>query len=143
MKGVPALLIAAGLVQVVCQLFKLVYYSIRDGRLEWKYLTTAGGIPSAHSAFVTSLTVLIGMKEGINSDVFAITFAFAAIVIFDAYRLRGHVQNLSIRFNRLLDRLGVHEDTKITEMIGHSVVEIATGMLIGGLLAVAASPLVV
>jgi len=138
-KGLPAVLIAAGVVQVACQLFKLIYYSIRDGKLEWGYLTTAGGIPSAHSAFVTALTVLIGMKDGIGSDIFAITGAFSAIVIFDAYRLRGHVQNLSKRFNRVLDQLNMHEETRISEMIGHSVPEIATGMLVGGAFALVAS----
>ncbi len=142
MNSFPAVLITAGVVQVACQVFKLVYYSIKDGKLEWKYLATAGGIPSAHSAFVTALTVLIGMKNGIGSDIFAVTAAFAVIVIFDAYRLRGHVQSLSIRFNRVLDRLGAHEETKISEMIGHSVLEIAVGMLVGGGLAFVASALV-
>ena len=138
MNGFPLLLVTAGVVQVACQVFKLVYYSIRDGRLEWKYLTTAGGIPSAHSAFVTALSVLIAMEDGVGSDLFAVSASFAVIVIFDAYRLRGHVQNLTIRFNRLLDRLNMHEQAPITEMIGHSVVEIATGILVGGGLALVA-----
>jgi uncharacterized protein len=136
--GFPSILIAAGVVQVICQVFKLVFYSIRDGRIGWRYLTTAGGIPSAHSAFVTTLSVLIALKDGIGSDIFAVSAAFSAIVIFDAYRLRGHVQQQTIVVNRLLDRLEHHEEMRMTEMIGHSIPEIVAGILVGGLLGVAA-----
>ncbi|WP_455382961.1 divergent PAP2 family protein [Salinispira pacifica] len=138
MHGFPSILIAAGVVQVTCQLFKLVFYSIRDGRMEWRYLTTAGGIPSAHSAFVTTLSVLIALKDGIGSDIFAVTAAFSAIVIFDAYRLRGHVQQQTVVVNRLLDRLEHHEETRMTEMIGHSIPEIGAGILVGGVLGLVA-----
>jgi len=136
--GFPAVLIAAGAVQVTCQVFKLVYYSIRDGRIGWKYLTTAGGIPSAHSAFVTTLSVLIVLRDGIGSDIFAVCAAFSAVVIFDAYRLRGHVQQQTVVINRLLDRLDHHEEIRMTEMIGHSITEIAAGILVGGVLGLVA-----
>jgi acid phosphatase family membrane protein YuiD len=51
-------------VQVACQLFKVVLYSIREKRLAISYFISAGGMPSAHSAFVTALTVSVGMGSG-------------------------------------------------------------------------------
>lgn len=126
----PQVLVTAVGVQIVCQLFKLVYYSLRDGRFRPAYLVTAGGIPSAHSAFVTALTVAIGIRNGFASDVFAISFVFSAIVIYDAYRLRGHVQHHAQIINRAI--LAPAGEEPISEMVGHSVVEIVTGMALGG-----------
>ncbi|MFW5994793.1 MAG: divergent PAP2 family protein, partial [Spirochaetia bacterium] len=95
-----SLLVALG-VQVLCQLFKFVVYSIRDHRVSPHYLVTAGGMPSAHAAFVTALTTAVGLRSGIDSDIFAVAFVFAAIVAYDAYRLRGHVQDHARWINRL------------------------------------------
>lgn len=99
-----SLLVAVG-VQVLCQLFKFVVYSIRDHRVSPHYLVTAGGMPSAHSAFVTALTTAVGLRAGIDSEIFAVAFVFAAIVAYDAYRLRGHVQEHARWINRLQARV--------------------------------------
>jgi acid phosphatase family membrane protein YuiD len=125
MEWFPGVLVTAVSVQVFCQLFKLGYYSVRDGRLRLSYFVTAGGIPSAHSAFVTALAVAIGMRNG-----FASTFVFSAIVIYDAFRLRGHVQRHAEIINaHLLKPAG---EEPISEMVGHSITEIVTGVLLGG-----------
>jgi len=126
----PQVLVTAVAVQVFCQLFKLVYYSARDRKLTLAYLVTAGGIPSAHSAFVTALGVAIGLRNGFDSDVFAITFVFGAIVVYDAYRLRGHVQRHAQVINeRILRPAG---EKPLSEMVGHSIPEIVTGIVFGG-----------
>lgn len=130
MEWFPGVLVTAVSVQVFCQLFKLGYYSVRDGRLSLSYFVTAGGIPSAHSAFVTALAVAIGIRNGFASDVFALTFVFSAIVIYDAFRLRGHVQRHAEIINAHVLRPAGEEP--ISEMVGHSVTEIVTGVLLGG-----------
>lgn len=134
MQGFPYILLAAIVVQILCQLFKLVFYSIRDRRLEFRYFTTAGGFPSAHSAFVTALTTLVGIRDGIASDLFAISFAFSLIVLYDAFRLRGEVQKQAILLNRIVD-LSAHSEIRNhirpTTMIGHSIPEIAGGVVVG------------
>ena len=132
-----SLLIALG-VQVLCQLFKVVIYSIRDRRLAPRYFVTAGGMPSAHSAFVTALTTAVGMRNGIDSDLFAVSFVFAAIVAYDAYRLRGHVQEHAKRINALQKQVRTPESgpapparEPVSEMVGHSLAEIAAGIVFG------------
>ena len=130
MEWFPEVLVTAVAVQIACQLFKLVLYSVKDRRFELRYLFTAGGIPSAHSAFVTALATAIGIRTGITSDAFAIAAVFSAIVIYDAFRLRGHVQHHAQILNRLVLRPAGEEP--VSEMIGHSIPEIATGMLFGG-----------
>ncbi len=99
---VPAAsLIIAVVVQLSCQLFKFVVYSIRDREVAPRYFVTAGGMPSAHSAFAAALAAAVAFRSGIDSDVFAVAFVFGAIVAYDAYRLRGHVQMHAVRINEL------------------------------------------
>ena len=130
MGWIPKVLITAVAVQISCQLFKFALYSIRDRRIRPHYLVTAGGIPSAHSAFVTAVTVAIALRNGLSSDLFAVSFVFSAIVIYDAFRLRGHVQRHAELLNKhVLKAAGAEE---VSEMVGHSLVEIAVGVLWGG-----------
>jgi acid phosphatase family membrane protein YuiD len=130
MGWIPQVLVTAVAVQVSCQLFKFVLYSIRDGALSPHYLVTAGGIPSAHSAFVTAVTVAIALRNGLDSDLFAVSFVFSAIVIYDAFRLRGHVQRHAELINRhVLQPAG---EKPVSEMVGHSLTEIGIGILWGG-----------
>ena len=48
----------------------------------------SGGMPSVHSALVTSLTTAIGIKHGIFSDLFIVCLVFATIIIYDAINVR-------------------------------------------------------
>ncbi len=51
-------------------------------------LVGAGGMPSAHSAFVCSLTVAAAKQLGVSSPEFAISLALATIVMYDAMGVR-------------------------------------------------------
>ena len=126
----PLSLAIAVVVQLSCQLFKFVYYSMRDRRVSPKYFVTAGGIPSAHTAFVTALAVSVGIRAGFSSDLFAVAAVFGAIVIYDAFRLRGHVQHHAKVINRHV--LAGTDEEPVSEMVGHSISEIVAGLIIGG-----------
>jgi uncharacterized protein len=130
-------LISALIVEVLCQTLKFIAYSIRDRSLNIKYLFTAGGMPSSHSAFVTALTISIGLWRGFKSDLFAIAFVFSAIIIYDAFRVRGTVQAHSRVLNKLIKKLPEEEQEHLEEMIGHSIPEIITGIITGGTIAAA------
>ena len=130
MSDFPLTIVIAVSVQLACQLFKFVLYSVRDRKLSFHYLVTAGGIPSAHSAFVTALSVSIGIRHGFASDLFAVACVFSAIVIYDAFRLRGHVQQHAKLINRYL--LAGTDAEPVSEMVGHSPGEIAAGLILGG-----------
>jgi len=128
-------LVSAVIVQVLCQITKFISYSIRDKSINIKYLYTAGGMPSSHSAFVTALSLSIGLWNGFNSDLFAVSFVFAAIIIYDAYRLRGTVQTHSKILKKLINQFPVDEHEPIEEMVGHSIPEILAGIIAGSVFA--------
>ena len=85
-------LIAAVSIQLGCQLFKVFYYSAKDRRFSIRWFFTAGGMPSAHTAFVSALAVSVGLHRGLSSEIFAVAFVFAVIVVYDILRVRAAVQ---------------------------------------------------
>jgi acid phosphatase family membrane protein YuiD len=128
-------LATAVLAQVACQAFKVLLYSIREKRLNLRYFLSAGGMPSAHSAFVTALAVSIGLRSGFDAELFAVACVFSAIVIYDAYRLRGTVERHARALKALLSKHPEVSAGGLTDMVGHTPVEIAAGIAAGGGLA--------
>lgn len=151
--ALPIALIAAVATQVLCQLFKVFYYSAKDGVFSFSYFFSSGGMPSAHSAFVTALATAVALNAGLFSDVFAACAVFGFIVMYDAYRLRGTVEKLTIIVRRLLEERGGRgpaqsgatvraatnggtgsqegEEFELPKMLGHTVPEIAVGIVVG------------
>ncbi len=128
-------LVSAVLVQLACQAFKVVLYSIRERRLALSRFISAGGMPSAHAAFVTALSVSVGLWNGFRSELFAVACVFSLIIAYDAWRLRGAVQQQAVALRKLLD---VHPEVqagKINENVGHSLPEIGVGLVVGGVFA--------
>ena len=128
-------LITAVCVQIICQAFKVVFYSLKSGRLSLGYFFTAGGMPSVHSASVTSLSVSLGLRYGFSSEFFSIAFVFSLIIIYDSIRLRGAVQFHSRILHRLIQYFPGEKDQRIPHMVGHSLIEVAAGVAVGALLA--------
>ena len=50
------------------QLFKLIYDLCTTKKFNFKRIIGAGGMPSSHSAVVTSLATLIGKNLGVDSN---------------------------------------------------------------------------
>ena len=133
----PRSLAIALTVQICSQTIKFVSHSVQAGRPSWKHLVTFGGMPSAHSAFVTAVAVAVGISSGFASDLFALAAVFGCIVIFDAYKLRGNVQKQARVLNRLQTKtLAESERISVNEMVGHSVPEIIAGIALALLVAV-------
>ena len=123
---------------LIAQLIKVVIYSVQDGRLRLYYLVSMGGMPSAHSATVCSLATTIGIMNGFNSALFAISLFFALIVMYDAAGVRKTVGTHSGMLNRILDELFKDHpefELRFREFIGHTRLEIASGAILGILLA--------
>jgi len=126
----PSLIIAVS-VQLLSQAFKVVYYSLKEGGLQLHRFVHPAGMPSAHAAFVAALTSALAVYHGIDSDLFALSFVFSAIVIYDTLRLRGAVQVLCRLVDRLARKLPEIEREAVPQYIGHNALEIAVGVVIG------------
>ncbi|MBP7114133.1 MAG: divergent PAP2 family protein [Candidatus Peribacteraceae bacterium] len=84
-----------------------------------------GGMPSSHSAFVTSLLIVVATKSGLDSVAFAIAFVFASIVWYDAMSSRRAIGQQAELLNRL--QKWVH----LSERLGHSFLEVIGGIVFG------------
>ena len=99
----------------------------------------SGGMPSSHAAFVTSLTTMIGIEHGINSDLFAIVTVFSLIIIYDAGGVRRAVGEQANVINRLIQDLDLSRleeereyiKSELKELVGHTPFEIFAGIILG------------
>lgn len=130
MISLPISFLAALLVQLSCQLVKVLIYSVKEYRFALDYFISAGGFPSSHSAFVTALTTSVAMQSGIDSDITAVAGVLSIIVIYDSLRLRGQVELQAQLLNRI--RAERYPDvSELSERVGHTLPEIASGVLFG------------
>lgn len=110
----------------MAQVIKIILHLIKDGKFNPERVFGAGGMPSSHSAFVTSLAVAVGELEGYTSSSFAITAAFALVVMYDACGVRRAAGQQAVVLNQLLTG-----EVKLKEFIGHSPIEVLMGAILG------------
>ena len=106
---------------------KFLITSVRQRRLAFD-LVGNGGFPSNHSAVVTSMATLIALREGMAHPAFGVAVTLAFIVMIDANSLRQHVGRHASAINLL--RSGA-EGKILRERMGHTLVEIAGGIVTG------------
>lgn len=92
------------------------------------YATRSGGMPSGHSASMMAMTIYIGMTAGFGTELFALALAVSLIVIYDATHVRYAVGEQGKVLNEML----VKDDQKPLKIVeGHTMVQVAVGILIG------------
>ncbi|BCE00898.1 divergent PAP2 family protein [Marinicellulosiphila megalodicopiae] len=96
-----------------------------------------GGMPSNHSAIVSSTTCLIGLKEGIEHPAFAVAITLSFIVLLDASSLRMKIAQQSVLLNQLVKHTDFEQIKPLRERIGHTKFEILMGVVFGCLVATA------
>ncbi len=124
-------LIAWGLAQIL----KIPIHYLQTGKRDWSLLFRAGGMPSSHSALVSAIAHGIGLSEGFSSPLFALTVAFAMIVIYDATGIRRqagrHATIINAMVNDFLQGHPEHGSEKLREVLGHSPAEAIVGLIMG------------
>lgn len=122
--------IAAGL---ITQAIKLAADGIK-GNFTLGNLGDYGGMPSAHGAIVASLITEIAITQGLASPYFAISFIFSLLILRDAKGLRNYVGKANAEINKLNKEAGKNIPP-LNERVGHSLMEIIIGFLIGIIIA--------
>ncbi|MCR4408386.1 MAG: divergent PAP2 family protein [Anaerolineae bacterium] len=122
----------------VAQALKVFYHLTTQRKLDLRLLTSAGGMPSSHSAFVSALATAIGLREGMGSSDFAICVVFASVVMYDAAGVRRAASRQASILNRILDELFRGQplsEERLWELIGHTPIQVVVGAIIGIVLA--------
>jgi len=131
-------LMATFLAWFVAQAFKVIVGILREKRFDFRWFIGTGGMPSSHSATVCALTTAIGLTYGFYSPLFATTFIFTIIVLFDAQGMRRTVGKQAEILNKVLDDIywkGKIQEDRLKELLGHTPIEVFAGMLVGIIIA--------
>ncbi|MBR6252885.1 MAG: divergent PAP2 family protein [Clostridia bacterium] len=117
------------------QLFKLIYEIItnRKSKINFKRIIGAGGMPSSHTACISSLATSIGVTEGFGSATFALAAVFTFIVMYDAAGVRRAAGKQARVLNKIIETDGeeINVQEKLVEFLGHSPMEVIVGLLVG------------
>jgi acid phosphatase family membrane protein YuiD len=126
--------VAALLAGLAAQALKVLIEWARTRRFNPLRFFDNGGMPSSHTALVTTLTIGMARFAGIGSSMFAVTLLFSLYFMFEAAGLRQEVGNQARLLNDLMDELRHthHVDPKrLKELVGHTWGEVAGGFVFG------------
>ncbi len=116
---------------------------------EWRpqVFFETGGMPSSHSAGVSTLTTYIALKRGLPTFDFALSLIYGLIVMYDAQGIRRQTGELTLKVNsmdELLEKIHQKETVpfkeetpkKLKEMLGHQPEEVVGGALLGSVVGI-------
>lgn len=121
-------LITPFLAWLVAGCLKFLINSIKAKQLAFG-LIGYGGMPSNHSAIVSSMVALIGFKEGVGVPAFGVALTLAFIVMLDANSLRRAVGKHAVAINKLAKNDPEYQ--LLRERMGHTKFEILGGVVVG------------
>ena len=124
---------------IIAQILKTIIQSLRDKHFNIRYLISAGGMPSAHTALVCALATTIGILYSADSGLFAISVVLAFVVMYDATGVRQAVDKQSVVLNHLLDNFPKTQrefEFILRQLVGHTRLQVVMGATLGILLAV-------
>ncbi len=134
-------IVAAFLAWMLGQFLKFPLYFLFNKRWNWGIMFSSGGLPSSHSSLVTAVALTIGLQEGFDSAIFALAVSIGMIVIYDAAGVRRQAGIHAERINAIMKsffesgELGESELDDLKEMLGHTPLEVVSGVILGVLVA--------
>lgn len=116
-------------------------------KINLERLVGSGGMPSCHSATVSSLATISLLTYGASSFEFAVTCMLAIIVMYDARGVRRETGTQAVVINEIMEYLSHPTDDrykdpefsqeKLKELIGHTPLQVICGALLGIIVAIA------
>ncbi len=127
-------LIAGLIAWALAQVIKIPLYYLQSRKWNWALLFTTGGMPSSHSALMTATTFAIGLYYGFETPMFALGVVITMVVTYDAAGVRQqagiHAQRINVIMAELLKGHPINE-RDLREVLGHTPLEVAGGILLG------------
>ena len=118
------------------QLIKTIIHAIVTKKLDWTRLVGDGGMPSGHSATVSSLATATSLVYGPGSFQFAMAVIFAIVVCKDAMGVRLETGKQAVIINDIVESFNALMseklmDAKLKEFVGHTPLQVIAGILLG------------
>lgn len=117
------------LASVLSQSVKVLIEFIKTKKISFiRFINGMGGMPSTHSALVSSLSAIIYIDYGMSA-IFSVTLIFSLVIIYDSMGIRYESSKHAEILNDIIDG-------NLNEKIGHKPLEVFVGTLIGVFVAV-------
>ena len=102
-------------------------------KIVWERLVGDGGMPSGHSATVSSLAAFAALSFGAGSFQFAVCAILAVIVCHDAMGVRQETGKQAMMLNEIIAILESKDlpEVKLKELVGHTPLQVLAGILLG------------
>ncbi|PID87671.1 hypothetical protein CSB07_00265 [Candidatus Gracilibacteria bacterium] len=109
---------------------KTVLIKKYTGKWDFSKSFSSGGMPSSHSALIVSLATAVAIKNGIDSDLFAVSIVMTAVIISDAINIRFEAGLHAGAINKSIG------EKRFKESLGHLPSEAFAGSMLGIIVAV-------
>lgn len=121
---------------LLAQVLKVFIYWGVNKKFDISRLYGDGGMPSGHSATVSSLAMVTGLLQGFDSAAFAIAAILATIVCHDAMGVRRETGKQTEIITELVKAFEVFTEEKLPEVmlkefVGHTPIQVMAGILVG------------
>ena len=124
------ILITAFAVWLLSGLMKVPIEYWETRQWNWALWFSSGGMPSQHSALVTSTMLAVGLYSGFNTPAFAIAFTLMIVVLYDAAGIRRQAGLQAVKINQLINEFFAGEpisQDQLKEVLGHTPREVMAG----------------
>jgi len=129
---------------LISQLIKAIINLCVYRKFSLERLFGDGGMPSAHSATVMCLTIMVGWTAGFGTPLFALSFVFAAVVMHDALGVRretgkqaASIKSLANTVNKIFHSKDSEIKTEnLKVLVGHTPLQVVFGAITGAIVAI-------
>ena len=133
-------LICAALSWLLAQIIKTILHLIVTRKFDAERLIGTGGMPSSHSATVSSLATAIAVNYGSDSVYFAIALILAIVVMYDALGVRRETGKQAVVINEMIEMFNdmgkpMSAEEKLKIFVGHTPMQVFAGCILGMLIA--------
>lgn len=120
----------------IAQVLKALINALVNKKFTFERLFGDGGMPSGHSATVTSLATITAFYYGTDSFQFAMAAIFAIVVCHDATGVRQETGKQAVLINELVEVFSILTgknlpEVKLKEFVGHTPIQVLAGILLG------------
>ena len=118
----------------LAQLIKLVIDFIRNRKVDWQILSSAGGMPSSHASSITAAMLGVGLFDGFDTPLFGLAFVISMIVLYDAAGVRRQAGRQAEKINKMINELlkgHPLSQEQLQEVLGHTPFQVFMGFLLG------------
>lgn len=130
------MLMAAVISWFSAQVIKTAIDAYFNRGINWERMTGSGGMPSSHSSFVVSIATAAALQYGVSSSMFAVCFALASVVMYDAIGVRRETGKQAVLLNKIMKDNPFNWkpeefEMKLKEYVGHTPFQVVMGAILG------------